>query len=54
MVTTGVVGGTVQTSLVPGTAVPSVLVGVSGTTLTANVSRLGDFVLAKARELVVL
>lgn len=50
MVTTGVVGGTVEMSIVPGAAVPSVLVSVAGTTLTANVSRLGDFVLANVPE----
>ncbi|HUF24080.1 MAG TPA: hypothetical protein VMN81_08140 [Vicinamibacterales bacterium] len=50
MVTTGVVGGTVKMSIVPGAAVPSVLVSVAGTTLTANVSRLGDFVLANVPE----
>lgn len=50
MVTTGVVGGSVQMSIVAGAAVPSVLVSVAGTTLTANVSRLGDFVLANVPE----
>jgi len=50
MATTGVVGGTVEMSIVPGATVPSVLVSVAGTTRTANVSRLGDFVLANVPE----
>ena len=33
-------------SIVPGAQVPSVLVSVAGSTLTTNVSRLGDFVIA--------
>jgi hypothetical protein len=44
--TTGVVGGTVHMTIVPGAPVQSILVTVGGTTLTANVSRLGDFVLS--------
>lgn len=43
---TGVVGGRVEMSIVPGAAVPSVLVSVAGADVTANVSRLGDFVIA--------
>lgn len=35
----GVVGGTVEMSVVPGTPVASVLVSVAGSTLAANVSR---------------
>ena len=46
MATTGVVGGTVETSIVRGAEVPSILVSIGGTPLTANVSRLGDFVIA--------
>jgi hypothetical protein len=46
MLTSGVVGGTVSMSIVPGAAVPPVLVSVAGVPLTANVSRLGDFVIA--------
>ena len=48
--TTGVVGGTVETSIVRGAEVPSILVSIGGTTLTANVSRLGDFVIANVPE----
>lgn len=41
----GMVGGTVQMSIVPGARVPPVLVSVAGATVTANVSNLGDFVI---------
>ena len=44
--TTGVVGGTAQMSIVSGATVPSILVSIGGSTLNANVSRLGDFVIA--------
>lgn len=50
MSTTGIVGGTVQTTIVPGAAVQSILVSVAGTMLTANVSHLGDFVIANVPE----
>lgn len=46
MATTGVVGGTVHMTAVPGAAVQPILVSVGGTMHNANVSRLGDFVLA--------
>ena len=46
----GVVGGTVRMSIVPGAALPPILVSVAGATLTANVSRLGDFVIANVPE----
>lgn len=42
---TGVVSGIVEMSVVPGAAVPSVLVSVAGAMMTSNVSRLGEFVL---------
>lgn len=42
----GVVGGRVEMTIVPGAAVPPVLVSVAGADVTANVSRLGDFVIA--------
>ena len=42
---TAVVSGIVEMSVVPGAAVPSVMVSVAGATMTANVSRLGEFVL---------
>lgn len=35
-----------RTTIVPGAPVQPILVSVGGTTLTANVSRLGDFVLS--------
>ena len=41
----GMVGGTLRMSIVEGAAVPPVLVSVAGATMTAAVSRLGDFVL---------
>lgn len=41
----GVVGGTLEMSIVPGAAVPPVLVSVAGSTLNTNVTRLGDFVI---------
>lgn len=42
----GVVGGRVEMTIVPGAAVPPVLVSVAGADVTAHVSRLGDFVIA--------
>lgn len=43
---TGIVGGRIEMPNVAGAAVPAVLVSVAGTSLYANVSRLGDFVVA--------
>jgi hypothetical protein len=48
--TTGTVGGTLHMTIVPGAAVPPVLVSVAGTMVNANISRLGDFVLANVPE----
>jgi len=46
MAESGIVGGRVEMSIVAGAPVPSLLVSVAGSTLTSNVTRLGDFVIA--------
>lgn len=43
---TGMVGGRIEMSIVPGAPVPPVLVSIAGSTITTNVTRLGDFVIA--------